>query len=804
MNRGLKESLKGLSFSYEPNIYRKDTHCGPAVLFPIGTTDDGKSIINSRLFNPPKGEQKSHNIGPTGGRYWKHPGINYDPEKEVLMTEGIIDALSLIELGYQAIAVLSAGQKPENIDLSEFKQITLAFDSDSAGKKAFKRWHSHLSKLNEIEQLKAIALNQGTGDWNDLLLTKQNPGEYIQLKRSDLKTNAQLLMAESGRRWAEIYLNHWNGIPSIFEFDNEYYAPDVKKDKDGNLVLSACPRISNFVIRPKYHIVEQTNPDLPERQFCIEVHTKNRRKPIRITTTAEGLASGQSWETTFLKSAAGVWAGDRTHIIKLKEKIVGRNAKKKIPEVEGLSYIGYHIEADSYVFPKLTILPDGTAKHPDKEGFFRVTQQKYLKPFPFYPSPVLPVQQKDYDIQKLWSLAAQAWGNVGATAIAWMISCWFINYIKAQLGFFPFLAIYGEPSSGKTSLMETLNAFQCLDIEGVQFKDVDTIKGLTRRLSQLSGLCCTVIEANAGSAKNQKQKFFKILDPILTLYNNNSIVQTRAQTTQDNLTHDLEFHSSFLFSGNDEPFYLPAQKQRIISLTLDKDYQNNETHAAFDELLKLPLPAKACFFPWTMKHRSKIQEQWLTYYEEARDVLFGNDDRVLNARLVGNYAIPLAFHNLFCELMEIRFELEPFIVRQLQRKFEECQNREVDVGDQFFDDLQRLAGFQLDTDDSNQVACFSIDQTEQNWWVCEREHKIVINLGAAVKALKELDPSIRYAATDLQDPLRRRSSFYNKKQVKFSINGGRNLQGWLFEPLKLAQEIGSLVEREADDDTFVF
>jgi hypothetical protein len=137
--RGLSESLKDLPFEYWRDVRR--TGKG-AVMFPI---DKEKTIWNGRLFDPPAGEGKTHNVGSTAGVVWRHPGIKYATDEETFVVEGILDALSLIEMGFQAVSVLAAGQDPASIDLSEFKRITFAFDNDPAGHKALRKWMDHFS-----------------------------------------------------------------------------------------------------------------------------------------------------------------------------------------------------------------------------------------------------------------------------------------------------------------------------------------------------------------------------------------------------------------------------------------------------------------------------------------------------------------------------------------------------------------------------------------------------------------------------------------------------------------------------------
>ena len=99
-------------------------------MFPLGADQDGKPLYNGRLFNPPPGEGKTHNKGAVAGHFWRMPGMDYDTDRPTYVTEGIIDALSLVAMGQQAIAVIGAGFDPARFDLSEFGELVFAFDRD--------------------------------------------------------------------------------------------------------------------------------------------------------------------------------------------------------------------------------------------------------------------------------------------------------------------------------------------------------------------------------------------------------------------------------------------------------------------------------------------------------------------------------------------------------------------------------------------------------------------------------------------------------------------------------------------------
>jgi len=148
--RGISEDIISKSgVKYDPDIKRGGKSCGPAAMFLVGTDNKGKSILNGRLFNPPYGEGKTHNVGSVSGHHWEMPEMEYNPDLETYVVEGILDALSLISIGHQAIAILGAGYKPDQFDLSKFGNLVFAFDNDRAGREATKNWVSHFNGLRE-------------------------------------------------------------------------------------------------------------------------------------------------------------------------------------------------------------------------------------------------------------------------------------------------------------------------------------------------------------------------------------------------------------------------------------------------------------------------------------------------------------------------------------------------------------------------------------------------------------------------------------------------------------------------------
>ena len=100
--------------------------------------------------------------------------------REVVVTEGAIDALSAAAGGYRAVAVLSAAYGDEAVAAALAKlphPLVLAFDADDAGRAGADR----LVSLLEARQRPPVVLDLGTGDLNDAMCQSDDWSARMQL-----------------------------------------------------------------------------------------------------------------------------------------------------------------------------------------------------------------------------------------------------------------------------------------------------------------------------------------------------------------------------------------------------------------------------------------------------------------------------------------------------------------------------------------------------------------------------------------------------------------------------------------------
>ena len=626
--RGINKALKGLVYEYWPDI--RKTGCG-GVVFPLPSRN-GYVVYNGRIFNPKEGVQKSHNQGATAGLYWIHPGITYDFNHEVFITEGIIDALSLIELGHQAIAILASGQDPARVILPTLRSPVFAFDNDPAGHRAVKKW------LGMYKDAKAIMPPAGT-DWNDFLLGKQR-GHFNELRKR-LEWYAKLATAETAMDYASKYYEFDAKLPGLFEFNGCYWWPSIKDSDDS--IEPRVEYISNFTVAVDHYQLDNSNPDEPSNRYYLRVKPKAGR-PSACSATAGDLFTPHVTKRFFLDRARVHWEAHA----KASEALIKMITETKAPIVRQLYITGYDEQSRNYYIGDMMIAENGKTKMVDKTGYFAISANDYVRPAHN------PAIKPSFDFDKcreIYQNIYDVWGDNGLAATAWTTASWFVRQIKSRLGFFPVLSLHGDTQTGKTTLARVLNAMQCLDEEGLPMRATNTSKGEIRKLAQRSGMFTAMLEWPASG----KARFD--LDSVLTMYNE-APLQVRALKSNNLETKELSFLGALMFVQNREPFTTRAQKERVISLRFKTDHVTPETGGHLNRLNKNAFGDLASFFPFVLSHRTEIEARWQEIYGKAQAML---DQSAIDARVRDNHALILTFNSFLGKITGFKPDFADFV-----------------------------------------------------------------------------------------------------------------------------------------------
>lgn len=769
LSRGLSaETIDGLDYRYLKNA--RNTGSG-AVMFAISKDTKGKETMNGRLFCPPPGEGKTHNAGTTAGKFWKHPGRAYDPDKRTWLVEGIIDALSLWELGEQAIAILAAGQSPAKVDLSDFKNLVISFDPDDAGKAACRKWH-------QAHPEAAIVLCDHGQDWNDFLLS--GPIDTVKAAFTAnfprYETNGKLALAATAQEYAKIWTDFHGTTPGIFiHLGRTYHAvkriPRGGKPENAYVATSLCFR---GTLRVTTFIVDRSNPARPEYRYNLEIKPTNG-KTIEATASGPDLASQRRIKEWFLTYTKMNFEGEGQSCTALATIIT----EAKAPEVKLLSYTGYQPESGAHIFAGWGIDHSGKPLYPDKQGVFTIGHNQHFRaPAHATEKAITPIEGSKEKVATIYGLIREAWGLNGTVALSWTVAGWFVHQIKSAIDFFPFLSIYGDPAAGKSALVRTLNAIQARDTDGQPINQQNTRKGISREIGKASGLFIALLEDNQ---RNEKSFDYSVL---LTGYNRGPL-SVQAAFSNDLQTKEQPFLGSLLFVQNNEPFISKAEKQRVISLQCKSDDLTDTSRKAYSEILDMRKGELADILRQVLTNRQHFENGWQAAYSEAMQILGDMDER----RILQNHALILGFHHLFCTCFGI--DQDPAVVnhlRQLGRK--KCISsamRRTTLADYFFELADGI-------DNDKLVDAYHLDEQKGHIYVnLPRVENLIRNKGISFQVTENLSKA-------LQDhPAFLKNSF----KYRFPNDPERDQEGrtqqrrvWVFDMLWFKQNSAATIDPE--------
>lgn len=540
------------------------------------------------------------------GLAWFDKGLDIVSIDELWITEGIFDALSLIQNGIHAISGMSANNFPEKT-LSEVFQlnpnlaIVIALNSDKRGLRAVKHWMEKCKALG-FKHI-SVAITNDQDDWNDK--HKKNA-----LKPEDIEEylhNGSLLMAESVLKKAYLIHERNNVNQFIFEFDDKTYG--VKRDEKPKESESHDPIA---IFQSEYQIIEIANCTFTflyaqkmlgsnDLSYFIEVSTDRSRNVAALSS--KQLSSAGEFKTTVMNIIAGATFTGETKNLDALYKLKTTN----IYNIEATNFMGYAEEFGAYIFKDFAVY---------KGAVYKANQHEYIElpnnvrvKTTFHLPDFNPVMHYQND---WWDDYLDVFGAKGVAVLAYWFGSLFAEQIRSIYKAYPFLELTGDPSSGKSMILRFLwSLLGRHDYEGAN-PNLGTENNYLRTLAQVGNLPVVMIECEGFSLENLKAAF------------NGGILRATAKKDLSNETYSPKFRTVLIICQNDRiitlgsKFNQEALSSRMISIIFDKTRHTSERAIKARRLEQLSIEDVSGFLIASLKLEQQVLSTIQSTFEANR------------------------------------------------------------------------------------------------------------------------------------------------------------------------------------------
>ncbi|WGL95593.1 toprim domain-containing protein [Arsenophonus nasoniae] len=683
--------LKGL---YTESSYHAKGLGAATVKFALPNGAYWERIIDQ----PDRFDRKANFFGRYKGVWWQLPQQDLVTASEIWLTESIFDAISLAQNGCMAVSLMSCHNYPEQslqalrAALGDRKPPLLvwALDNGKAGENAILKYVARSQQAGWAATAARPAERGEQYDWNDLHLKGQ-------LTHRDLiryRYYGDLLLAKSASDKALLLFQHTERHEFDFEHDNRLYwfKLDVERHmKAVERIQSSDPHLSEAAARKKAlqesgavaeiancyptPLYFQKSEETDESWYYLNIDFPRSLPPVKSTFTAAQLTSASEFKKRLLHIAKGaVYTGNTQQL----DKILKRSLPL-IKEVKTQNYIGYNRVVNAYIFNQVAI-QNGRAYSLNQEDYFSLDKLD-IKTLASQPALRLNLNFEQFTTQWIDDLWL-AFGVKGYVVLAFWLGSLFAEQIRAHLQTYPFLEIFGEPGTGKSTLLEFMwRLFGRENYEGFDPSKA-TAAGRARSFAQVSNLPVCLIESdrNQGNAKLRAFDW----NELKNIYDS-GLLRSVGRKGGSNDTEELIFRGAIVIAQN-APILTEdtAIPERLIHLSTDKNHHTAITKAAAIRLERYAIESLSGFIPKALIKAETIFKQACQRYEVIDQQLYA-DPAINHTRIARNHAQIIAFLEMLSHVIPITSqqieETRAFIVQLARERVKAVQEDPDDINE---------------------------------------------------------------------------------------------------------------------------
>ena len=629
--RGLNPDLFGAEFIQAQRFERE------ALKEPKGTETARFYLTPDRavwwerfitVIDMPDKPKKAHFQGSYKGLWWQPKGFNPEQGERVFLVEGIFDALSLLQSGFNAVSLMSSNNWPETSlkpYLGKGIKWVVALDNDSAGQRYNLKYHRELCKLGEQVEV-CTAPDKDKRDWNDLL--KAMGGKIYLEALDEWFYTGKLLTASSAKSKALLIVEHTGKHRFTFDHDNQLFAAKYsEKDEDDPITIE---NIANC--KPEF-LYFQKDAVTGESAYYMRISRPGLTKPYKDVFIPSALASASEFKNRLLNIGAGLMFTGNTKQLERHQQDYWFNSAT-LPEVQTINFIGYSRELGGWIFPQQAVF-NGVLYPVNTDDFFDLPDGRQVKTT-FRADSVSIGSVAEAHHPELWlDDFKTAFKCKGLATLAYWAGSFFAEQIRDKQASFPFLELSGEPGTGKTTLLEFLWKLSGREgYEGIELAKASH-SGRWRSLEQLANLPLVLMEGDRSENGNHQKRTFD-LNEAKGLYNGRGM-RTTGVRTGGSETREPLFRGALIIAQNATVESERAVMERIVKVHWDKSHFSTNGYHATNRLRSLDVEKINGFMTACISKDKLFLEKYEQGYTAAMQRLEGNT--VLgNQRIRHNHA----------------------------------------------------------------------------------------------------------------------------------------------------------------------
>ncbi len=439
-------------------------------------------------------------------------------------------------------------------------------------------------------------------------------------------------------------LEDWRAF-GLWEQDGCYWSLTEK--------MSERP-ITNFVMRILYHL------RLSRSEAYKIIHIKNvfgYEHTIEMNT--DDFVSTGAFRKCLLRYGHFLFKGTDFDLHKLHDKLL-REDKDARP----IRSLGYDKKSGLWFFANglCECTRDGHFKPVDQFGIIEHNQQHFYIPAM---SKINEEEEEENENDKrfiyqkatvsfeTWaSIFCKVYGRRGWMAIAFWWSALHFDVFKPITKGFPILNFYGQKSSGKGAMAESLMKLFGLGQNQLMLGGPSTVKGMMRKLANLKNSLVWFDEF-----KNSIDP--KIIETLKNIWDR--IGYERAATDNTSRTKGTSVNSAVILSGQEMPTGEPALFSRVIFLQFDKLTLTDQARELFAKLSSIEQAGISSLTIEALSFRPDIEEKIQSYFEQELAYVVKESKGGENIeRITKNYSLILASARVLAECMKVPFTMDEF------------------------------------------------------------------------------------------------------------------------------------------------